>query len=242
MIQWFNSFQHQSLPTHREPLIQGGLARSCYHFLLYHKPTTPTRIKTLSASEMLQMERRLSFLLLVRGRFDRKYCVRTIFFFHSTEKELDPATPVMGHSAKNAVPRCHMMIAPWCCSHCGATGCRGLTWVWVIRADRAQQVLLPLVVDLTQQLALLQDKLVALPQLPVAHAAAEAVQVVDALQGAHHKLCRGDLLHAAAALCCKEPEERDRRIKILQACRKQRKLSYLVKTLYPAFLGLECRL
>lgn len=73
MIQWFNSFQHQSLPTHREPLIQGGLAPSCSHFLLYHKPTTPTRIKTLSASEMLQMEPRLSFSLLVRSRFDRKY-------------------------------------------------------------------------------------------------------------------------------------------------------------------------
>lgn len=98
MIQWFNSFQHQSLPTHREPLIQGGLAPSCSHFLLYHKPTTPTRIKTLSASEMLQMEPRLSFLLLVRSRFDRKYseCEDIFFFFHGTEKQLHPVTPCDG--------------------------------------------------------------------------------------------------------------------------------------------------
>lgn len=84
-----------------------------------------------------------------------------------------------------------------------------LTRVRVVRADRAQQVLLALVVDLAQQLTLLQDKLVALPQLPVAHAAAEAVEVVDALQGAHHELCRGDLLHAATALCRKQPEGRE---------------------------------
>lgn len=84
-----------------------------------------------------------------------------------------------------------------------------LTWVRVVRADRAQQVLFALVVDLAQQLTLLQDKLVALPQLPVAHAAAEAVEVVDALQGAHHKLCWGDLLHTATALRCKQPEGRE---------------------------------
>lgn len=98
-----------------------------------------------------------------------------------------------------------MTIAPRCCSHSAVRGCRGLTWVWVIRADRAEQVFLSLVVDLAQQLSLLQDKLVALPQLPVAHAAAEAVQVVDALQSAHHELCGGDLLHAAAALGRKQP-------------------------------------
>ena len=47
MIQWFNSFQHQILPTHGEPLIQGGLASSCFHFLLYHKPTLPAWIRML---------------------------------------------------------------------------------------------------------------------------------------------------------------------------------------------------
>lgn len=117
------------------------------------------------------------------------------------------ATTVVELSIQNTTPWCHMTVAPRCCSHSGVRGCRGLTWVWVIRANRAEQVLLPLVVDLAQQLALLQDKLVALPQLPVAHAAAEAVQVVDALQGAHHKLCGGDFLHAAAALGCKQPTE-----------------------------------
>lgn len=87
-------------------------------------------------------------------------------------------------------------------------GFRGLTWVWVIWADRAEQVLLPLVVELAQQLAFLQHKLITLPQLPVAHTAAEAVQVVHTLQGTHHKLCGCDLLHAAAALGRKQPAEK----------------------------------
>lgn len=73
------------------------------------------------------------------------------------------------------------------------------TWVWVIRTNGAEQVFLPLVVNLAEQLTLFQDKLVALSELPITHTAAEAVQVVDALQSSHHELRRGDLLHAAAA-------------------------------------------
>lgn len=101
-------------------------------------------------------------------------------------------------------------ICPWCVFVTLAwEGTEELTWVWVIRANWAEQVLLPLIVNLAQKLTLLQDKLVALPQLPVADTAAEAVQVVDALQSPHHKLCGGYLLHAAAALSGKQPTERD---------------------------------
>lgn len=99
-------------------------------------------------------------------------------------------------------------------------GCRGLTWVRVIRADRAEQVLLPLIVELAQQLAFLQHKLVTLPQLPVAHAAAEAVQVVHTLQGTHHKLRGRDLLHAAAALGRKQPAERRPKQRLIHFCQE----------------------
>lgn len=80
-----------------------------------------------------------------------------------------------------------------------------LTWVWVVWADRAQQVFLFLIVTFAEQLPFLEDKLVPFPQLSLAHAAAEAAQVVDTLQGSHHELGRGDLLHAAAALGSKQP-------------------------------------
>lgn len=80
-----------------------------------------------------------------------------------------------------------------------------LTWVWVVWADRAQQVFLFLIVTFAEQLPFLEDKLVPFPQLALAHAAAEAAQVVHALQGSHHKLRRSDLLHAAAALGSKQP-------------------------------------
>lgn len=80
-----------------------------------------------------------------------------------------------------------------------------LTGVGLVGAHRAEQILLLLVVSLAQQLALLQHKLVTLAQLPLTHAAAEATQVVHALQCPHHKLRGGDLLHAATALGCEEP-------------------------------------
>lgn len=121
MIQWFNSFQHQSLPTHREPLIQGGLAPSCSHFLLYHKPTTPTRIKTLSASEMLQMEPRLSFLLLVRSRFDRKYSECKDNFLLSQRWETagssDPSDGTQREECSTRAPHDDgtvVLLPPWC--------------------------------------------------------------------------------------------------------------------------------
>ena len=99
-------------------------------------------------------------------------------------------------------------------------GVRGLTWVRVIRADRAEQVLLPLVVELAQQLAFFQHKLITLPELPVAHTAAEAVQVVHTLQGTHHKLRGRDLLHAAAALGRKQPAEIRLRQKSIHFCQE----------------------
>lgn len=118
------------------------------------------------------------------------------------------AATAMEQQVQNTTPRCHVMIAPWCRPHCSVRGCRALTWVWVIRTHRAEQVLLSLIVDLAQQLTLLQDKLIAFPQLPVTHAAAEAIEVVDTLQGTHHKLCGGNLLHAATALGRKQPLEK----------------------------------
>lgn len=80
-----------------------------------------------------------------------------------------------------------------------------LTWVWVVWADRAQQVFLFLVVTFAEQLPFLEDELVPFPQLALTNAAAEAAQVVHALQRAHHELRRRDLLHAAAALGSEQP-------------------------------------
>lgn len=80
-----------------------------------------------------------------------------------------------------------------------------LTRVRLVRAHGAEQVFLLLIVTLAQQLALLEHELVPLAQLPLAHTAAETAQVVHTLQRPHDELGRGDLLHAAAALCREEP-------------------------------------
>lgn len=82
---------------------------------------------------------------------------------------------------------------------------RPLTRIRQSRAHQAQQLPLLLVVALTEELALLEHELVALLQAPLADAAAEAVQVVDALLGAHHQLAGRDGLQAARALHCEQP-------------------------------------
>jgi len=82
---------------------------------------------------------------------------------------------------------------------------RPLTRIRQSRAHQAQQLPLLLVVALTEELPLLQHKLVALLQAPLADAAAEAAQVVDALLGAHHQLAGRDGLQAPGALHREEP-------------------------------------
>lgn len=80
-----------------------------------------------------------------------------------------------------------------------------LTGIRQSRAHQTQQLTLLLVVALTEQLPFLQHKLVALLQAPLADAAAEAVQVVDALLGTHHQLAGRDALQAPSALYCEQP-------------------------------------
>lgn len=82
---------------------------------------------------------------------------------------------------------------------------RPLTRIRQSRAHQAQQLPLLLVVALTEELPLLQHKLVALLQAPLADAAAEAAQVVDALLGTHHQLAGCDGLQAPGALHREEP-------------------------------------
>lgn len=86
-----------------------------------------------------------------------------------------------------------------------------LTRVRLIRAHGAEEVFLLLVVTLAQQLALLEHELITLPQLPLAHTAAETAQVVHTLERPHDELSGCDLLHAAAALCREEPAGAQRR-------------------------------
>ena len=59
---------------------------------------------------------------------------------------------------------------------------------------------------LAEQPALPHHKLVPFAQPPLADAAAEAAQVVDPVEGAHHKLCGRDLLPTASTLCGENPE------------------------------------
>lgn len=80
-----------------------------------------------------------------------------------------------------------------------------LTRIRQSRAHQAQQLPLLLVVALTEQLPFLQHELVALLQAPLADAAAEAAQVVDALLGAHHQLAGRDGLQAPGALHREQP-------------------------------------
>lgn len=49
-----------------------------------------------------------------------------------------------------------------------------LTWVWVVWADRAQQVFLFFIVTFAEQLPFLKNKFVPFPQLSFTNAAAEA--------------------------------------------------------------------
>ena len=76
-------------------------------------------------------------------------------------------------------------------------------------ADGTQHLLLFLVVAAAQQLPLLEHKLIAPLQTPLALAAIEAVDVVDVLQHPHDELGGSDGLQAAAALGLEEPAKQN---------------------------------
>ena len=82
-----------------------------------------------------------------------------------------------------------------------------VTWVRVVQTDCAQQVVLPLIVPLAQQLTFFQNKLISLAQLALTDTAAEAAKVVNTLQSSHYKLCGCYGLQTAAALGGKQPED-----------------------------------
>lgn len=76
-------------------------------------------------------------------------------------------------------------------------------------ADGTQHLLLLLIVTAAQQLPLLEHKLIAPLQTPLALAAVEAVDVVDVLQHPHDELGGSDGLQAAAALGLEEPAKQN---------------------------------
>lgn len=119
---------------------------------------------------------------------------------------LDHGAEVQGSEAKPCLQTPLHMQGPRSGTSQGDAGRgRPLTRIRQSRAHQAQQLPLLLVVALTEELPLLQHKLVALLQAPLADAAAEAVQVVDTLLGTHHQLTGRDGLQAPGALHRKEP-------------------------------------
>lgn len=85
------------------------------------------------------------------------------------------------------------------------------TWVRVVWADCAEQVPLPLIVTLAQQLTFIQDKLISFAQLALTDAAGEAAEVVNTPHSSHYELSRCYLLQAAATFGGKQPEETQER-------------------------------
>lgn len=119
---------------------------------------------------------------------------------------------VQGAEVQGSEPKPHLQTPPRSqgprsgTSQGDAERGRPLTRIRQSRAHQAQQLPLLLVVALTEELPLLQHKLVSLLQAPLADTAAEAAQVVDALLGAHHQLAGCDGLQAPGALHREEPE------------------------------------